>query len=297
MSLLSFIVKKIRKFLVYFFLLYEYTCCIGFNYLIKILVFFSYYYIDFRFFLQLCCIEIARAALFTIVARKVHTSERLELNKMETPKRRGRPKGSKTKKINAQPASEIDTLVASMNEQMDMQKKWIFEDISTEAKLEHRRRTAIEDAVKRGDIDEKAWEEEQEIIEKLWLQIKELKENETKMMEQECREVEETTDATVYDSEDNEEEDAKVAENEAIHATRAPYLKWKPPITSFNEYAFLELPEDKQHILLEHNDEIFGKNVLYQEQIEKVVLLIYDPTRGSCLGCKNIADLLRLKRV
>ena len=183
-----------------------------------------------------------------------------------------------------------------MNEQMDMQKKWIFEDISTEAKLEHRRRTAIEDAVKRGDIDEKAWEEEQEIIEKLWLQIKELKENETKMMEQECREVEETTDATVYDSEDNEEEDAKVAENEVIHATRASYLKWKPPITSFNEDAFLELPEDKQQILLEHNDEIFGKDVLYQEQIEKVVLLIYDPTRGSCSGCKNIADLFGISR-
>ena len=132
MSLLSFVVKKNRKFLVYFFLLYEYTCCIGFNYLIKILVFFSYYYIDFRFFLRLCCIEIARAALFTIVARKVHTSERLELNKMETPKRRGRPKGSKTKKINTQPASEIETLVASLNKQMDMQKKWIFEDISTD---------------------------------------------------------------------------------------------------------------------------------------------------------------------
>ena len=79
-----------------------------------------------------------------------------------------------------------------MNTQIDSQRNWIFDDIIELPRLDHSRYEAIENALKRGVFDEKAWDVEQESLSRIWKQIQETKQNEKKMMDYECEEATET---------------------------------------------------------------------------------------------------------
>ena len=76
--------------------------------------------------------------------------------------------------------------------------------------------------------------------------------------------------------------------------TRKAYMKWKKPIENFQEIGIEALPDEKKAILLEHNDEIFNNNLMYQEQIELVLKLIYDPKKGS--GYSTIGALFGVSK-
>ena len=79
-----------------------------------------------------------------------------------------------------------------MNTQIDSRRNWIFDDIIELPRLDHSCREAIENTVKRGVFDEKAWDVEQESLSRIWKQIQETKQNEKKMMNYECEEATET---------------------------------------------------------------------------------------------------------
>lgn len=215
---------------------------------------------------------------------------------MIVPKKRGRPKGSKTKTLYPMPESEYIRLCKKMNEAIDSQQKFIFEELLLERTIDRSRRKAIERAVERGEIDLDAWQAEQNLLEELWTKIKEQKKIETEEMEKECKDAKISVEDVIAGCSEEEEEQAEIIKNSIVHTTRASYLKWKPPLESFDEEGFQELPYDKQVILREHNAEIFNDEITYQDQIKHVLLLIYDPARGSGSGCQNIAKIFGITR-
>ena len=84
-----------------------------------------------------------------------------------------------------------------MNTQIDSQRNWIFDDIIELPRLDHSRYEAIENTLKRGVFDEKAWDVEQESLSRIWKQIQEIKQNEKKMMkniESSCEEYADSRD-------------------------------------------------------------------------------------------------------
>lgn len=220
-------------------------------------------------------------------------SERLLFIKMIVPKKRGRPKGSRTKRAQPMPESEYDRLRKLMNERIDSQHEWIFENLKRDCRTDRCRRDAIERAVARGEIDVGLWQKEQDSLEELWIKIKEQKKVEEEKMEKECNDAKELVEDGCIEE---EEEQSEMIKNSVVHTTRASYLKWKPPLESFDETAIQYLPYDKQVILREHNAEIFNDTITYQEQIKRVLLLIYDPVRGSRSGCQNIARIFGITR-
>ena len=104
-------------------------------------------------------------------------------------------------------------------------------------------------------------------------------------------------DLAELDPENDSEENREIIEHLAYKNTsRREYLEKKPPITSFIEGSLEELPIDKQTIIRDHWAEIFNEEVKYQEQVEKVIRLIYDPTPKSHSGPTAIGKLFGVSK-
>ena len=199
-------------------------------------------------------------------------------------KRRGRPKGSKNKAsrtIETAP-SRLETLKKSMNDFIDKQ--------ATLDIINARRYSRGIEEQDTNSLD--SWDEEQSMLVAMWHELQELRLEENKAKEEEC--VEAIGD--LLEELCAEEEDEDRAVHEVLHTTRASYLKWKPARSNLTEEGLESLPYDKRQIILEHWDEIFADGITYQEQIAKVVLLIYDPTRGSNAGAESLGMLFGITR-
>ena len=105
---------------------------------------------------------------------------------MEIPKRRGRPKGSKKSKSVQYEDDEYASICRELNKFMDSQQRWIF----TTFREDHTRRSAIEDAVSRGEINEDAWSEEQALLASLWERIRAFRKEERETKQEEIEDAE-----------------------------------------------------------------------------------------------------------
>ena len=77
---------------------------------------------------------------------------------------------------------------------------------------------------------------------------------------------------------------------------RDKFIRNQKPLTDFPMEAVNALPGEKQDILIEYADEIFNDKITYQEQIELVVSLIYDPIRKNKSGASAISKLFSISR-
>ena len=88
------------------------------------------------------------------------------------------------------------------------------------------------------------------------------------------------------------EEEIEEKENLLKERTnRQSYIEKYKPLSEFPQDALDALPQEKKQILVDHYDQIFDENITYQEQIETVLRLIYDPVRGHHSGPTAIGRL------
>ena len=211
-------------------------------------------------------------------------------------KSRGRPKGSKNKAKEQPETHDITQLMISMNNFIDKQTPKAFLEQFRMIRQETRSTDEAMKAIDGFKCDFPNWDSEQEYLHELWAQIKRQHRIESKTKEDECTEAINDVSEMHYEDEEEDSVEENYAIIDAIKATREGYLKWKPAKETLCEDGLSELPEDKQQILAEHWNDIFNENITYQEQIEKVILLIYDPTRGSHSGALNIGKLFGISR-
>ncbi len=96
---------------------------------------------------------------------------------------------------------------------------------------------------------------------------------------------------------DDSDENRQIIEDLAYkRKDRREYLERKPPIKSFVDNSFEELPDEKKNILIEHWDEIFNDNVTYQQQVECVIRLIFDPSKKINTGHTAIGKLFGVSK-
>ena len=77
---------------------------------------------------------------------------------------------------------------------------------------------------------------------------------------------------------------------------RVEYLSKYEPLQQFKEGSLKDLPTAKQQILEENRSLIFNEQISYQEQVELVIHLIYDPTRNSGCGPTAIGKLFGVSK-
>ena len=104
-------------------------------------------------------------------------------------------------------------------------------------------------------------------------------------------EEEEDLEAKIDAIDDVEEPKVKCVKIPTTKNSRTTYLRMKAPLPHFEDEALSKLPEQKQQILRDNYSSIFNEKITYQEQIETVLRLIYDPKRGSHSGPTYIGML------
>ena len=87
----------------------------------------------------------------------------------------------------------------------------------------------------------------------------------------------------LFEEDVNEENEEKIIETPPKNC-RTTLLKLKAPLKSFMQEGFQKLDEEGQNLLQDHTDEIFAPEVVYQEQVELVINLLYEDYGPSAIG-------------
>ena len=196
----------------------------------------------------------------------------------------GRPKGSKTKSKLIEQEKIIHDLREDLNSFIDYTKS---DELLLNLEMRRMHRSTAPLNEKEQEFNS-VWSEEQKRIEELWRKIKETSTNLENDKQQSL--IEYLEEEKAFDDEDEE-----LSEKEEQNV-RAKYLSNFTPLSSFPDDALNCLPTDKRSILINNHDEIFNSELTYQEQIELVISLIYDSTRGSKTGPSALGKLFSISR-
>ena len=111
-------------------------------------------------------------------------------------------------------------------------------------------------------------------------------------------EVEYMTEDGLFDDteKDAEQIDLDTDKNTPPKGSRTAFLNIKDPITEFKQEGVMKLPQQQAAILMVHKHEIFKEGITYQEQIYKVIELIYIPGKNSICGPAAIGRLFGVNR-
>ena len=93
-----------------------------------------------------------------------------------------------------------------------------------------------------------------------------------------------------------EDDDEATSEVHQEESKRLRFIKKRAPIELFHAEAVQNLTTEKQNILTEHSEELFNSNLTYQEQIELVISLIYDPKGGNKAGPTTLGMLFGISK-